>query len=358
MALFLYQIHEQYIIDRHTLRDMIIIPYIHTMQKHIVLIGGGVGSSTFTKALKDFPIQLSTIVSTFDDGGSTGAIRRDYRGIALGDFRQCLFASTDIEESIKKIIDYRFGRGCFFGINVGNLLIKACLQCAKTQRHGVLQLHKILGIKNSIIPVSYHYAQLCAHLTNKTILTSQDQIQSYYSFSKAAIKSLHLSKNAPLSPEARTAMRTADYLAFAPGNFFSSILPHIYVKGFSKEWKGSRAQKVLFFNLLAHRGQDSFYTLKDYLSWFQQKLGERPFDMIIANKKIPNSTLKRLHDRFELTKITDNDLCALKEKNISLCYADLVSPAIHGQNEHDTVQRAPLRHDSKKIQIFFQNLLS
>jgi len=56
------------------------------MQKHIVLIGGGVGASTFTKAIKDLPIQLSTIVSTFDDGGSTGAIRRDYRGIALGYF--------------------------------------------------------------------------------------------------------------------------------------------------------------------------------------------------------------------------------------------------------------------------------
>jgi len=327
------------------------------MQKHIVLIGGGVGASTFTKAIKDLPIQLSTIVSTFDDGGSTGAIRRDYRGIALGDFRQCLFASTNIDDSIKKVIDYRFGKGSFFGINVGNLLIKACLQCAKTQRHGVLQLHKLLGLKNSIIPVSYDYAQLCAHLTNKTTLTSQDQIQSYYSFSKAAIKSLHLSKNATLSPEARNALRTADYLAFAPGNFFSSILPHIYVKGFAEEWKKSKAQKILFFNLLAHRGQDSFYTLKDYLAWFEQKLGKRPFDTIIVNKKIPDRIMKRLQDRFELTKITDEDISLLKEKNINLRYADLVSSVIYGQNQHDTVQRAPLRHDNKKIQIFFQSLL-
>ncbi|MBI2644619.1 YvcK family protein [Candidatus Uhrbacteria bacterium] len=327
------------------------------MHTHIVLIGGGVGSSTFTRALKNLPIQLSTIVSTFDDGGSTGAIRRDYRGIALGDLRQCLFASTDLDETLKKVIDYRFGRGSFYGINVGNLLIKACLQCAKTQRHGVLQLHKILGLTNAVIPVSYDYAQLCAHLTNKTTLTSQDQIQSYYSFSKAAIKSMHLSKNARLSPEARTAIRTADYLAFAPGNFFSSILPHIFVKGFGEEWKKSKAQKILFFNLLAHRGQDSFYTLKDYLAWFSQKLGTRPFDMIVVNKKIPARIIRQLQDRFEVTRITEEDVRMLSHLDISLTTADLVSEVIHGQNEHDTVPRAPLRHDSKKIQDFFKNLL-
>ncbi len=328
------------------------------MQKHVVLIGGGVGSSTFTQALKKLPIRLSTIVSTFDDGGSTGAIRRDYRGIALGDFRQCLFASTTIDDALKKVIDYRFGRGSFFGINVGNLLIKAFLQCAKTQRHGVLQLHKILGLTNMVIPVSYDYAQLCAHLTNKMILTSQDQIQSYYSFSQAAIKSLHLSKVARLSPEARTAIRTADYLVFAPGNFFSSILPHIFVKDFAEEWKKSKAQKILFFNLLAHRGQDSFYTLKDYLTWFSQKLGKKPFDTIITNKKISARIIKKLQDRFELTKITEEDMRILKNLGISLTSADLVSEVIHGQNEHDTVPRAPLRHDSKKIQAFFKNLLS
>lgn len=328
------------------------------MQKHVVLIGGGVGSSTFTKALKNLPIRLSTIVSTFDDGGSTGAIRRDYRGIALGDFRQCLFASTDIDETLKKVIDYRFGRGGFYGINVGNLLIKACLQCAKTQRHGVLQLHKMLGLTNTVIPVSYDYAQLCAHLTNKITLTSQDQIQSYYSFSQAAIKSLHLSKEAGLSPEARTAIRTADYLIFAPGNFFSSILPHIFVKGFAKEWKKSKAQKILFFNLLAHRGQDSFYTLKDYLAWFQQKLSAKPFNTIIVNKKIPARIIKRLQDRFELTKITEEDIRILEKHTIGMEFADLVSEVIYGQNQHDTVQRAPLRHDSKKIQTFFQDLLS
>ena len=169
---------------------------------------------------------------------------------------------------------------------------------------------------------------------------------------------MHLSKPARLSPEAKYAIRTADDLIFASGNFFSSILPHIFVKGFGEEWKKSKAQKILFFNLLAHRGQDSFYTLKDYLAWFVQKLGRRPFDMIVVNRKIPARIIRRLQDRFEVTKVTKDDMRILKKLNIRLEYGDLVSEVIHGQNQYDTVPRAPLRHDGKKIQAFFKNLLS
>lgn len=68
-------------------------------KKKVVLIGGGVGSSTFTRALLGLPIELTTVVSAFDDGGSTGAIRRDYGGIALGDFRQCVLVSLNLNDT-------------------------------------------------------------------------------------------------------------------------------------------------------------------------------------------------------------------------------------------------------------------
>ncbi len=334
------------------------IELIKAMKKKIVLIGGGVGASTFTRALKSLPLHLSTIVSTFDDGGSTGAIRRDYRGIALGDFRQCLFASVDLDESVKKVLDYRFGRGNLYGVNVGNLLLKAFLQSAKTQRHGVLQFHKLLKMENAVIPVSYDYSRLCARLTNNRVLTDQAQIQAYYSFSQAAIKSLYLSNTARLSPEGKSAMKNTDYLVFAPGNFFSSILPNLHVKGFAEEWKKSTAKKIFFFNLLAHRGQDSYYTLMNYLAWFQQRLGKKPFDIIVVNKKIANNIVRKVEDRFELTKITEEDKKSLKELGIEMHIADLVSPVIRAQPKNDTVLRAPLRHDTEKIQHFFKHILS
>jgi hypothetical protein len=121
--------------------------------------------------------------------------------------------------------------------------------------------------------------------------------------------------------------------------------------------KKSKAKKIWFVNLLAHRGQDSFYTLRDYLRWFEKRLGRRPFDIVVLNKDIPKKTLNLVKDRFEKVKVTENDLRVLKKEKINVMTADLVSLAVHAQGKNDTIPRAPLRHDPVKIRRFLAALL-
>ncbi len=325
--------------------------------KKVVLLGGGVGSSTFTRALKDFPIQLTTIVSAFDDGGSTGAIRRDYGGFALGDFRQCILASLSLDESLEQALNYRFGPGQLYGINIGNVFIKSYLDQFSNERQGVKALHTLLHLKNKVLPISYTFARLEAKLVNGRVLESQDRIATYYSFSKAQIKDLQYSRPTVLNPDARAAILRADYLVFAPGHFFTSVLPHLFVNGFADAWRKSKAKKVWMVNLLAHNGQDSFYNLKDYLAWFERGLGKRPFDLAVLNKKVPKPVLRQVADRFSETTVTQEDLAYLAKQHIEYRLADLASASVRKQQANDTVLRAPLRHDLKKIQKFFASLL-
>lgn len=326
--------------------------------KKVVLIGGGVGSSVFTNSLKDLPIELSTIVSSFDDGGSTGALRRDYGGIALGDFRQCILSSLKLDNTVTQTMNHRFGGGNLFGINVGNLLIKAFLGQFPNERKGVLALHKLLSLKNKVIPVSYTFSHLCAKLSNKSILHNQNEIATYLNFSEAGIKSLFLDKKAYLSPEAKSAIRKADILVFVPGHFFTSVLPHLLVDDFVKEWKHSKAKKIWFLNLLAHKGQDSFYDFGDYLNWFKKHLGEKPFDLIVINKKVSKKIIKKVQARFQEVKFTPKDAVFLKKQEIFFERVDLVSSTIRKQKANDTVMRAPLRHDAKKIERYFQKIVA
>ena len=44
----------------------------------ILLLGGGTGNAVFLKTLKNFPCDITAIVSVADDGGSSGTIRQDY----------------------------------------------------------------------------------------------------------------------------------------------------------------------------------------------------------------------------------------------------------------------------------------
>src|SRR3989344_475085 len=322
--------------------------------KKIVLLGGGVGSSTFTRALKDLPVQLTTIVSSFDDGGSTAAMRRDYGGIALGDFRQCVLANLDLPEELLNALNFRFGKGNLYGVNVGNIFLKAFLSQFKDQREGVTRLHKILGMKHRVLPISYGFAKLQATLSNGRTLGDQSEIATYLNFQKAGIKSISLSREVKINPDARKAIVEANYLIFAPGHFFTSVLPHIYVSGFKDAWLKSKAEKIWFFNLLAHRGQDSFYTLKDYLAWFENVLGGKVFDRVIVNEKISRNTLRLVEDRFVPTRILESDLKHLKRRNIRPEIADLVSVVVRKQPANDSVMRAPLRHDAKKIKRYVE----
>ncbi len=334
------------------------IPTGRTMSlKKVVLIGGGVGSSTFTRALKELPVELSTIVSVFDDGGSTGAVRRDYGGIALGDIRQCFLASTEVDGELLGAMNYRFGRGNLYGLNVGNLVLKSFLNQFPTQRQDVIRLHKILNMKNRIIPVSYSFAKLRAHLANGNWLEDQDQIANYYNFLRAPIRALALSRNAKLNPDARKAILAADHLVFAPGNFFTSLLPHLYVDGFPEAWKKSRARKIWFVNLLAHKGQDSYYSLRDYLAWFERRLGRKPFHVLVLNGGVPAKILRAVSDRFDVLKVSSEDMKYLGRQGVNRFTVDLVSPAVRKQQANDSVLRAPLRHDVKKIRAFFRKFL-
>ena len=62
--------------------------------KHIVAIGGGHGLGRVLSALSFMKERLTGIVTTTDNGGSTGRIRQEQGGIAWGDLRNCLTRSS------------------------------------------------------------------------------------------------------------------------------------------------------------------------------------------------------------------------------------------------------------------------
>ena len=45
--------------------------------KKVVVIGGGTGMSNLLSGLKQFPLDITAIVTVCDDGGSTGILREE-----------------------------------------------------------------------------------------------------------------------------------------------------------------------------------------------------------------------------------------------------------------------------------------
>jgi uncharacterized cofD-like protein len=331
------------------------------MHKHmgkVVIFGGGVGTSTFIKAANKFNIQVNAVVSSFDDGGSTGIIRRNYGGIALGDFRQSLSASLNLPKTLHGFINYRFASGYLSGTNAGNVLLRAFLNQFKTERSGVRAINALVGSKTTVMPISYDYAILQARLKNGEVLPNQDAIAKYVKTTDNGIADIFFDSPVKINPDVRMAVKAADCLIFAPGHFFTSVLPHIAMPGFAKLWRESHAKKVWFVNLLAHNGQDLNYSLFDYLNWFTQKLGTKPFDIIVINRVIPKDVLQKVSDRYSQINVTSEEVLKINRLGIKVLVADICNRQVRKLVAGDTVARAPLRHHEGKVAKVLQGILT
>ena len=72
------------------------------MNKKVVVFGGGTGMSYLLRGLKEYPLDITAVVSVCDDGGSTGILRDELNMLAVGDIRKVLIALS------KKEGDYEY----------------------------------------------------------------------------------------------------------------------------------------------------------------------------------------------------------------------------------------------------------
>ena len=75
---------------------------------NIVTIGGGHGLSSLLRGLKKVTRNITAVVTVADNGGSSGALRRDMGVLPPGDIRSCLTALADDEEFMTQVLQYRF----------------------------------------------------------------------------------------------------------------------------------------------------------------------------------------------------------------------------------------------------------
>ena len=91
----------------------------------VVAFGGGHGLSVTLRAVLPWASSVTAVVSTADDGGSTGRLRESWEVPALGDVRRCLAALGGADGLWPRVLEHRFEAGELEGHALGNLLLLA-----------------------------------------------------------------------------------------------------------------------------------------------------------------------------------------------------------------------------------------
>jgi uncharacterized cofD-like protein len=319
--------------------------------KKVVVIGGGTGTFTILSGLRAYPFELAAIVTTADDGGSTGILRDELGVLPPGDFRQALVALAADSSIVRELFNYRFNQGSLDGHSFGNLFLSALEKVTGSFDQAVLEAGKVLNIKGEVIPVTRDPVRLRGETTKGDLIKGEHNIEQFIWSEKAHITRLWLEPACTVHPLAVKTIRSADLIVFAPGSTFTSLIPNLLVDGMTEALQTTKAPIVFIANLMTEKGQAEDYYVQDFVELIEKYLGEGQIDFVVYNTRMPESDLLDRYKK-EMERIPVRlDRRRVRNLSYKLIGENLVARKVGSRSANDKLSntRTLIRHDSFKL---------
>lgn len=326
------------------------------MQKEkIVTIGGGCGSACVLNGLRELGFYPTAVTGIFDDGGSTGRLRRDYGVVGVGDIRQCLSALS-IDKSTRDFLNYRFIDGELTGHSVGNIILSALELNSKDILEWSNSFKTLFKIQGIVLPVTLNAPRLCAVFEDNHIVYGQSEMTNYQKQSCKKVTKLFFEQQPQINPQVINAILNANKIIICPGDLYASLTPHFLIDEFIDAFVKSTAQKILVCNPVNKVDATQNYTVADFIKHFDL-LMMNYFSSGQISKVIYNTQKFDLQNQIKFGEIPLCDLAVQKGdlsnyKNIQIIGVDLIGE-FYEQQKNDTIIRSPVRFDCIKLAKLF-----
>jgi uncharacterized cofD-like protein len=257
----------------------------------IVALGGGTGLSTLLRGLKRYSTNITAVVTVFDDGGSSGRLRRDLGVLPPGDIRDCLVALAESEPLMTQLFEYRFPSGAFDGHAFGNLFIASLTGVTGDLEEAVRAASKVLNIRGRVLPATLDDVILAAEYEDGSVVEGESQIP----LARRRIRRVFLKPGGVAAlPEALEAIAEADLILIGPGSLYTSIVPNLLVRGMADAVRKAAAPRVYICNVMTQPGETDAFTAADHLRAITTAAGPGLFTHALVNVQSPtNSALSR-----------------------------------------------------------------
>ena len=250
------------------------------MNKKVIVFGGGTGLSCLLKGLKQFPVDITAVVSVCDDGGSTGILRDEFDILAVGDIRKVLVALSQTESSVEELLNHRFNtNGTLNKHTVGNILLTAATEMTGSIQQGIELLGKVLNLCGNVMPVTESNITLSAEMMDGSIVDGEHFITA----SSKKIKRVFYKETPEINDSLLKEIKSADLIVFSMGSLYTSILPCLLSKEIINKLDKSSAPIEYACNLFTQPGETDKFKVSDHLKIINSYLGKRKIDVVIAN---------------------------------------------------------------------------
>lgn len=243
-----------------------------------VAIGGGHGLSRCLQALTRVVDHVTAVVTTADDGGSSGRLRRELGVIPPGDLRMAL-AALSPRRDLARLIQYRFGDGELEGHSLGNLLIVATADLNGGDIVAALDyVATVLDARGRVLPCTTVPVQLAASVEGGEVTGQVTVARS------SRIEEVRLEpQDPPATPEAVEAIRGADLVVLGPGSLFTSVIPNLLVPGIAEAVRATARPVVHVANLREQPGETEGLDLAAHLRALSDHVPDLTLSALLAH---------------------------------------------------------------------------
>ena len=315
------------------------------MKRKVVVLGGGTGSSTLLRGLKEFPVDLTAIVSVCDDGRSTGVLREEFSIPAVGDIRRVLVALSETEPLVMELFNYRFHTTSDLdGHTVGNLLFTASSEITGNLSDGIEALSKVFNLKGKVVPLTEDNVVLMGEMADGSVVEGEHNITENHN----AVKRVFYKEKPVPTKEAVRALEEADLIVLSMGSLFTSIIPNLICEEIVEAIDRSKGKIMYVCNMVTQPGETEDFKVSDHIRLINQYLGKRKLDVVVANDGAIDEKMAKRYESLE-----QKDPVELDREVTEAMVESVIS------DDYVTVKNNLLRHNVLKLGMhIFGYLLS
>lgn len=306
------------------------------MYKKVVVLGGGTGISYLLRGLKNFPVDITAVITVSDNGRSTGKLRREFHTPAVGDIRKVITSLSGIDDPIKKMLSYRFNTSSDLdGHAVGNLILTSMLDITGSLKDSIACLSKLLDVRHTVLPISEdsNLTLMGKDLDGNIIEGEEEITQARRQFQK-----IYYKDEPNVLPEVLTALEEADLIIFSMGSLYTSVLPNIICKQVKAVLKKTKAPIMYLCNVVTQPGETDDFTVSDHIKLINRYLDKKKVDAVIASNTKIDPEIAKVYETAEQKEPVIIDYKELEKVGVELIEDDLI-----------IVEDNILRHNSLKL---------
>jgi uncharacterized cofD-like protein len=225
----------------------------------VVAVGGGHGLAVTLRAVRRYAGRITAVVSTADDGGSSGRLRRAMTMPAPGDLRRCLVALAGAEDDLLgRAFEYRFAGTDVEGHALGNLLLAALTKVTGDFVTASEEAARLLGLdpeRARVVPAATEPVELQAVTVDGKLVAGQVEVSGTSGIERIALDPPDVQAPEDVVSE----IHRADQVVLGPGDLYTSVLAAAVVENVAAALAATEAQRVYVCNLRAEVAETQGY---------------------------------------------------------------------------------------------------